>query len=105
MVRRAKSDGARRVFLVPYNPKAPIYVALREHAETAHRPQGRFLLPMEAPGMRGSEILRARQVKTVNLEAVFARAAYKRPSDTGGKWSAGVDNDWVTCQSPVSVIR
>ena len=82
MVRRAKSDGARRVFLVPYNPKAPIYVALREHVETAHRPQGRFLLPMEAPGMRGSEILRARQVKMVNLEAVFARAAYKRPSAT-----------------------
>ena len=45
--------------MVPCNPKAPFYVALWKHAmaaldftndpdETAHRPQGRFVLPVEA---------------------------------------------------------
>ena len=90
IVRRARSDGARGVFLVPCNPRAPFYVALQKHAvatldipnepdmfthtakplckhtlmavdfgssdtctagcgqETAHRPQGRFVHPVEA---------------------------------------------------------
>ena len=89
VVRRARSDGTRGVFLVPCNPKAPFYVALRKHAvaaldipndpdvfshslkplckhtllavdfgladdctmgcgqESDHRPQGRFVLPVE----------------------------------------------------------
>jgi hypothetical protein len=43
---------------------------------------------------------RARLMKKVNLAAVFARAAYKRPSAAGGKLSAGVANGWVNRLSP-----
>ena len=49
---------------------------------------------------------RARRVKTVNLDAVFAGAAYKKTVGyADGKLPAGVANDWVTRRSPSFVLR
>ena len=83
MVRSAKSDNVRGCSVVPTNHKTKLLEAL-----TGWAPK--------------STLSRARRVKTVNLGAIFARAANKRPSATlAGNCQLGS----LTTGSPAGHLR